>query len=129
MPSQMEHAMETMMFTFHKFAGDKGYLTKEDLRVLMEKEFPGFLENQKDPLAVDKIMKDLDQCRDGKVGFQNFFSLIAGLTIACNDYFVVHMKQKGRSRQKRAIPSSLIRVVPKGRLRNLPHSFPHRRIS
>uniref|UniRef100_A0A9L0JAQ0 Protein S100-A10 n=1 Tax=Equus asinus TaxID=9793 RepID=A0A9L0JAQ0_EQUAS len=96
MPSQMEHAMETMMFTFHKFAGDKGYLTKEDLRVLMEKEFPGFLENQKDPLAVDKIMKDLDQCRDGKVGFQSFFSLIAGLTIACNDYFVVHMKQKGR---------------------------------
>ncbi|KAB0345126.1 hypothetical protein FD754_022052 [Muntiacus muntjak] len=84
MPSQMEHAMETMMFTFHKFAGDKGYLTKEDLRVLMEKEFPGFLENQKDPLAVDKIMKDLD----------HFFSLIAGLTIACNDYFVVHMKQK-----------------------------------
>uniref|UniRef100_A0A8C9B5K8 Protein S100-A10 n=1 Tax=Phocoena sinus TaxID=42100 RepID=A0A8C9B5K8_PHOSS len=96
MPSQMEHAMETMMFTFHKFAGDKGYLTKEDLRVLMEKEFPGFLENQKDPLAVDKIMKDLDQCRDGKVGFQSFFSLIAGLTIACNDYFVVHMKQKGK---------------------------------
>lgn len=96
MPSQMEHAMETMMFTFHKFAGDKGYLTKEDLRVLMEKEFPGFLENQKDPLAVDKIMKDLDQCRDGRVGFQSFFSLIAGLTIACNDYFVVHMKQKGR---------------------------------
>uniref|UniRef100_F6S011 Protein S100-A10 n=2 Tax=Ornithorhynchus anatinus TaxID=9258 RepID=F6S011_ORNAN len=96
MPSQMEHAMETMMFTFHRFAGDKGYLTKDDLRVLMEKEFPGFLENQKDPLAVDKIMKDLDQCRDGRVGFQSFFSLIAGLIIACNDYFVVHMKQKGK---------------------------------
>ena len=24
MPSQMEHAMETMMFRFHRFAGDKG---------------------------------------------------------------------------------------------------------
>ncbi|KAK2117607.1 hypothetical protein P7K49_004493 [Saguinus oedipus] len=96
MPSQIEHAMETMMFTCHKFAGDKGYLTKEDLRVLMEKEFPGVLENQKDPLAVDKIMKDLDQCRDGKVDFQSCFSLTAGLTIACNDCFVVHMKQKGK---------------------------------
>uniref|UniRef100_H0XL87 Protein S100-A10 n=1 Tax=Otolemur garnettii TaxID=30611 RepID=H0XL87_OTOGA len=96
MPSQMEHAVETMMFMFHKFARDKGYLTKEDLRVLMEKEFLGFLENQKDPLALDKIMKDLDQCRDGKVGFQSSFSLIAGLTITCNDYFVVHMKQKGK---------------------------------
>ncbi|XP_076419664.1 protein S100-A10-like [Peromyscus maniculatus bairdii] len=102
MPSQMEHAMETTMLTFHRFAGDKDYLTKEDLRLLMEREFPGFLENQKDPLAVEKIMKDLDQCRDGKVGFQNFFffflnflSLVAGLIIACNDYFVVHMKQKG----------------------------------
>lgn len=47
-------------------------------------------------LAVDKIMKDLDQCRDGKVGFQSFLSLVAGLTIACNDYFVVNMKQKGK---------------------------------
>ncbi|XP_054572265.1 eukaryotic translation initiation factor 3 subunit J isoform X4 [Eptesicus fuscus] len=96
MPSQMEHAMKTMMFTFQKFAGDKDYLTKKDLRVLMEKEFPGFLENQKDPLAVDKIMKNLDQCRGGRVGFQSFFSLIPGLTITCSDYFVVHMKQKGR---------------------------------
>jgi calpactin-1 light chain len=32
------------MFTFHKYAGDKGYLIKEDLRILMDKEFPGFLE-------------------------------------------------------------------------------------
>lgn len=44
MPSQLEHAMETVMFTFHKFAGDKNYLTKEDLRVLMEKEVPGYME-------------------------------------------------------------------------------------
>ena len=58
----MEHAVETMMFTFHKFTGDKGYLPKEDLRVFMEKKFPGFLKNQKDPLAIGKIMKDLDQC-------------------------------------------------------------------
>ncbi|EHB10316.1 Protein S100-A10 [Heterocephalus glaber] len=96
MPSQMEHAVETMMFTFHKFARDKGYLKKEDLGVLMEKEFPGILENLKDPLAMDKIRKDLDQYQDGTVGFQSFFSLIAGLTTACNDYFVVHMKQKGK---------------------------------
>ncbi|XP_030329922.1 protein S100-A10 [Strigops habroptila] len=83
-------------FTFHKYAGDKNHLGKEDLRALMRRKFPGFLENQRDPMALDKIMKDLDQCRDGKVGFQGFFSLVAGLTIACNDYFVLHMKQKGR---------------------------------
>lgn len=29
--------------------------------MLMEKEFPAFLKNQKDHLDVDKMMKDLDQ--------------------------------------------------------------------
>ncbi|VCW57226.1 unnamed protein product [Gulo gulo] len=61
----------------------------------MEKEFPGFLENQ-DPLAVDKIMNDLDQCQDGKMGFQSCFLLMVGLSITCNDYFIIHMKQKGK---------------------------------
>ncbi|XP_006835829.1 PREDICTED: protein S100-A10-like [Chrysochloris asiatica] len=99
MSCQMEHAMEKMIFMFHKFAGDKCYLTNEDLRVLMKKQFSGFLENQKDPLTMDKIMKDLDQSRDGKVGFQSFLLLTARLTIACIDYFIVHMNQK-RKKQK-----------------------------
>ncbi|XP_047578444.1 protein S100-A10-like [Lutra lutra] len=91
MQSQMKCPMETMMFMFYRFAEDKGYLTKDDLRVLMEKEFSGFLENQKDPLAMDKIREDLNQYGDGKVGFHSCFSLIVRLIIACNDYFVAHM--------------------------------------
>nr|XP_037855815.1 protein S100-A10-like [Chlorocebus sabaeus] len=122
MPPQMEYAMETMMFTFHKFAGDKGYLTKEDLRVLMEKEFPGFLENQKD--LCRQIMKDLTSAEMAKWASQSFFfSLIMASTIACNDYFVVHMKQKGKKQAETQFPSSC-KSCPKGSLRNLPHSFP-----
>ncbi|KAG8429813.1 hypothetical protein GDO86_019152 [Hymenochirus boettgeri] len=93
-PSELEVAMESLMFTFHKFAGDKNYLTKEDLHRLMDSQFGEFLRNQNDPMAVDKIMKDLDQCRDNKVNFHSFFSLIAGLSIACNDYYTKHMKPK-----------------------------------
>uniref|UniRef100_A0A8C2W8D0 Protein S100-A10 n=1 Tax=Chinchilla lanigera TaxID=34839 RepID=A0A8C2W8D0_CHILA len=124
MPSQMEHAVETMMFTFHKFAGDKCYPTKEDLRVLMEKEFPGFLEIQKDPLAVDKIMKALDQCRDGKVGFQSFFSLAAGLSTACSDYFVIHMKQKGKKWADMSVYSCPDESSPRGPLKESAPHFP-----
>ncbi|XP_006868881.1 PREDICTED: protein S100-A10-like [Chrysochloris asiatica] len=96
MPSQMEHVMETMVVVFHRFAGDKCYLTKEILRVLKEKEFPGFLKYQKDPLIIGKITKDVDQCRDGKLSFQSFLWFTAGLAIAHNDCFVAHMKQKGK---------------------------------
>ncbi|XP_053225042.1 protein S100-A10 [Podarcis raffonei] len=95
MPSQLEHAMENIMFTFHKFAGDKNYLTKDDLRQLMEKEVPGYMENQKDPMAIDRIMKNLEECRDGKVNFEGYLSLIAGLTNGCNEYYVKKMKPTG----------------------------------
>ncbi|XP_073419176.1 protein S100-A10-like isoform X2 [Dendrobates tinctorius] len=91
-PSDLEQAMETLMFKFHKYAGDKSYMSKDDLHRLLETEFSDFLKNQNDPLAVDKIMKDLDQCRDGRVTFHSYFSLIAGLTIACNDYYCKNMK-------------------------------------
>uniref|UniRef100_A0A8C6XH26 Protein S100-A10 n=1 Tax=Naja naja TaxID=35670 RepID=A0A8C6XH26_NAJNA len=70
MPSQLEHAMDTVMFIFHKFASDKNYLTKGDLWVLMEKEILGYMENQKDPMAIDRIMKNLEECRDGKISFE-----------------------------------------------------------
>ncbi|XP_045673420.1 protein S100-A10-like [Phyllostomus hastatus] len=119
MTSQMEHTMETMMFVFHKFARDKGYLTKEDLRVLMEKKFPKLLENQKDPFTVEKIMKDLDQCQDSRVGFQSIFLLIVGLTITCNAYFVVHMEQKGKKQAAPSCYSCPDKNSLKGCLRNL----------
>ncbi|XP_063802823.1 protein S100-A10-like [Pseudophryne corroboree] len=93
-PSELEQAMEILMFTFHKYAGDKNYMSKEDLHKMMDKEFGEFLKNQNDALAVDKIMKDLDQCRDGRVNFHSYFSLIAGLTIACNDYYSKNMKSR-----------------------------------
>ncbi|XP_045142093.1 protein S100-A10-like [Echinops telfairi] len=96
MPCQMEYNMETMMFTFHKFAVDKCSLTKEDLGVLMEEAFSGFLESQNHPLAVGKIVKDLDQHQDGRVGFQSSSVLLTRLTIACKDQFITHMEQKGK---------------------------------
>lgn len=88
----MEHAIETMMFVFHKFAENKGYLAKEDLRVLKKKEFPGLLENQKEPLTINKTVKDLDKCQDSSVGFQSCFKLSSSPSHAIT--FVIHMKER-----------------------------------
>ncbi|XP_018089081.1 protein S100-A10-like isoform X1 [Xenopus laevis] len=93
-PSELEHAMEKMMLTFHKFAGEKNYMNREDLQKLLESEFSEFLKNQNDPMTVDKIMKDLDDCRKGQVTFHSYCSLIAGLLIASNEYYVKHMKKR-----------------------------------
>lgn len=54
------------------------------------------LQSQKDPAAVDKIMKDLDTNGDGQVDFEEFVSLVVGLSIACEQCYQMHMKKTGK---------------------------------
>lgn len=53
-------------------------------------------QSQKDPAAVDKIMKDLDTNGDGQVDFEEFVSLVVGLSIACEQCYQMHMKKAGK---------------------------------
>ncbi|KAF0024580.1 hypothetical protein F2P81_023382 [Scophthalmus maximus] len=85
MPSELENAMESLIKVFHRYASDDGKsttLNRRELRSLMENELSNFLQSQKDPAAVDKIMKDLDTNGDGQVDFEEFVSLVVGLSIA-----------------------------------------------
>lgn len=56
---------------------------------------PPFLQSQKDPGTVDKIMRDLDTNRDGEVSFEEFVSLVVGLSIACEQCYQLHLKKLG----------------------------------
>ncbi|MBN3304369.1 protein S100-A1 [Amia ocellicauda] len=97
MVSQLETAMESMIRVFHQYSGkegDKLKLSKAELKSLLQGELSDFLAASKDPLVVDKIMKDLDENRDGEVDFQEFVILVAALTVACNEFFVASMKDK-----------------------------------
>uniref|UniRef100_A0A670Z1I9 S100 calcium-binding protein A10 n=1 Tax=Pseudonaja textilis TaxID=8673 RepID=A0A670Z1I9_PSETE len=70
----------------------------EDLRMLKEKEVPGYMENQKDPMAIDRIMKNLQECWDGKISFEGYLFLFAGLTNGCNEYYIKKMKSTGKKK-------------------------------
>ncbi|MBN3317659.1 S10AA protein, partial [Atractosteus spatula] len=97
MPSDLERTMETLITVFHRYAdkdGDSSTLSKRELKELMEKELSSFLKSQKDPGAIDKIMRDLDQNGDGQVSFEEFVSLVVGLSIACEQCYQLHMKKQ-----------------------------------
>ncbi|XP_030002382.1 protein S100-A1-like [Sphaeramia orbicularis] len=96
MPSELETAMESLITVFHRYASKdgKGTLNRRELRELMENELSTFLKSQKDPAAVDKIMKDLDANGDGQVDFEEFVSLVVGLSIACEQCYQLHMKKQ-----------------------------------
>ncbi|XP_061110508.1 protein S100-A1-like [Conger conger] len=95
MPSELENAMEMLIKVFHRYAskeGDSNSLCRRELKDLMENELSSFLKTQKDPAAVDRIMKDLDANGDGEVNFEEFVNFVVALSTACaNNY---QMKQR-----------------------------------
>ncbi|XP_072536546.1 protein S100-A10b [Salminus brasiliensis] len=96
MPSDLERAMESLITVFHRYAskeGNSNTLSRKELKQLMEAELPSFLKAQKDPATVDKIMKDLDANGDGEVSFEEYVSLVVGLSIACEQCYQL---QKGK---------------------------------
>lgn len=64
------------------------------LRLLWIIAFCLSVQSQKDPATIDKIMKDLDTNGDGEVNFEEFVSLVAGLSIACEQCYQAHLKSK-----------------------------------
>ncbi|KAM4600511.1 protein S100-A10b isoform 1-T2 [Polymixia lowei] len=96
MPSELENAMESLIMVFHRYAdrdGDGQTLTNKELKQLMEAELASFLKSQKNPDTVGKIMRELDQDKDGKVNFEEFVSLVVGLSTACEKCYQLHTKK------------------------------------
>ncbi|KAI6058567.1 protein S100-Z [Mergus octosetaceus] len=98
MSTPLEDAMNTLIRIFHHYSGKEGdryKLSKAELKELLASELTDFLSGQNDPLLVDKIMKDLDSNKDNEVDFNEFMTLVAALTVACNDFFEEQLKEEG----------------------------------
>lgn len=67
---------EEMKSIFEKYAakeGDPNQLSKEELKLLIQSEFPSLL---KGPSTLDNLFKELDKNGDGEVSFEEFQALI-----------------------------------------------------
>uniref|UniRef100_UPI00358F4FA7 protein S100-A1-like n=1 Tax=Myxine glutinosa TaxID=7769 RepID=UPI00358F4FA7 len=96
MASRLESAMETLISVFHSYSGkegDKYKLNTSELKLLLQNELKGFTKKQKDPKFLDDLMLKLDENKDGEVDFNEYVSLVASLTIACNDFFEEYLKK------------------------------------
>uniref|UniRef100_A0A4W3GG29 Protein S100 n=1 Tax=Callorhinchus milii TaxID=7868 RepID=A0A4W3GG29_CALMI len=93
-------AMDSLINVFHNYSGkegDKYKLNKGELKDLLNSELDHFLQSQKDPSLVDKIMRDLDANKDNEVDFNEFVILVGALTVACNDFFEEQLRKKGKT--------------------------------
>ncbi|NXY83416.1 S100P protein, partial [Alcedo cyanopectus] len=88
--SELEIAMGMIIDIFNKYAktdGNRQTLSKAELKTLLEKELPNFLQSGKDRDAIDKIFKNLDENGDSQVDFKEFVTFVAALTYCCHQYF------------------------------------------
>ncbi|XP_059567449.1 protein S100-P-like [Myotis daubentonii] len=89
--ANLKAAIVMIIHVFARYAGTHSSgrsLSKEELRVLLEKELPGFLESGEDKDdAMEKVFRSLDTNEDATVSFQEFLLLVAGLLAACHKHF------------------------------------------
>ncbi|GAA6092845.1 ictacalcin-like [Tachysurus ichikawai] len=88
--SQLQQGMGMLIATFHKYSGkegDKFTLSKSELQDLLNKEMGDIFGKTQDKEALDKIFKDLDANKDGSVDFQEYITLVACITMLCNEFF------------------------------------------
>ncbi|XP_067305530.1 ictacalcin-like [Pseudorasbora parva] len=86
--SDIQNGMALLITAFHKYSGkgkDKTALGKRELKDLLTAELGDMFAETKDQAALDKIFKDLDVNADGVVDFQEYITLIALVTMLCND--------------------------------------------
>ncbi|XP_004549106.1 ictacalcin [Maylandia zebra] len=90
MSSSIQQAMALLIGTFHKYSGkegDKLTLSKGELKELLQNELGDIFGKSTDKAEVDKIFKGLDANADGTVDFQEYVTLVACLTMLCNEFF------------------------------------------
>ncbi|XP_039535262.1 ictacalcin-like [Pimephales promelas] len=88
--SEIQQAMAQLIAVFHKFSGkegDKLTLSKGELKDLLTAQLGDIFGKTQDKAALDKIFKDLDANADGAVDFQEYVTLIACITMLCNEFF------------------------------------------
>uniref|UniRef100_A0AAZ1XQL3 Protein S100 n=1 Tax=Oreochromis aureus TaxID=47969 RepID=A0AAZ1XQL3_OREAU len=102
MSANLKGAMVDLIDVFHKYSGkegDKYTLTKLELKNLLKNELGEFLEGPNDACVVEKIMRELDDNKDGVVDFQEFVGLVAALTVACNEFFKILARKSTGSKK------------------------------
>ncbi|CAM5168746.1 unnamed protein product [Eretmochelys imbricata] len=83
----LERALLSTMAVFHTYSGCRGSLRKVDLKTLINRELPQFVQYPR-PETLERLFRDLDTSGDLQIDFQEYATLVAMLTAACRTFFI-----------------------------------------
>ncbi|NXW09654.1 M126 protein, partial [Fregetta grallaria] len=103
--SELEKAMDVIIDVFHQYSRQEGHrdtLTKNELKLLIEKQLANYLKHVKNKATIDEIMKDLDVNKDEQISFCETMLLIVRVTVATHEHLhdVEDQQQKQQHQHK-----------------------------
>ncbi|XP_069734671.1 protein MRP-126-like [Phaenicophaeus curvirostris] len=87
--SDLEKSMDVIIDVFHQYSrreGDRDTLTKQELKLMIEKQLANYLRHVKNKATIDEIMKDLDVNKDAQISFSEVMMLVIRVTIATHEH-------------------------------------------
>ncbi|NXX98636.1 M126 protein, partial [Centropus bengalensis] len=101
--SELERAMNAIIDVFHNFSrreGDRDTLTKQELKLMIEKQLANYLRHVKNQATIDQIMTDLDVNKDAQISFCEVMMLITRVTIATHEHLHAVEDQQQQQQHK-----------------------------
>ncbi|XP_077453740.1 protein S100-A10 [Stigmatopora argus] len=81
----MESAIKTLVTTFISSSRGKESMDGKSFQKMVKKHLGSVMENTNSSTAIKEMQNGLDEDRDGKVGFQEYLTLIGYIAKAVSD--------------------------------------------
>ncbi|XP_027727572.1 protein S100-A16-like [Vombatus ursinus] len=82
--TELELAIYALVSNFFKYVSKRSLvrnkISKSNLRKMLQKEFPHMLTDTRNRKAADKLIQNLDANNDGLISFEEYWTLIGGIT-------------------------------------------------
>ncbi|XP_020847408.1 protein S100-A16 [Phascolarctos cinereus] len=82
--TELELAIQVLVFNFYKYVPRRSLvrnkISKSSLRKMLQTEFPHMLTDTGNRKAADKLIQNLDANHDGRISFDEYWTLIGGIT-------------------------------------------------
>ncbi|XP_030066865.1 protein S100-A16 [Microcaecilia unicolor] len=100
--SELEKSIEVLVRNFYKYAekkGEKDKMTKKEFRKMVGSELNHILTNTQSKEGVDKLIKSLDADEDGKISFDEYWTLIGEIAKKLSQQISLQIQDAPQSSQ------------------------------
>ncbi|XP_078526885.1 protein S100-A16-like isoform X1 [Lissotriton helveticus] len=93
--SDLERSIEVLVKNFYLYAGKKEKMNRRDFRKMVGAELSHILTNTQSKEGADKLIKSLDANDDGKISFEEYWTLVSEIAKKLSQQMAIQNQESG----------------------------------